>query len=646
MCGIAGILSPHHDQRTRINAMTGALSHRGPDNEGFYHDDNIALGQRRLSIIDLAGGDQPISNETGDLQLICNGEIYNSPELRESLIQRGHHFKTSTDVEVILHLYEDFGKDCIKHLRGMFAFAIWDNKNKTLFLGRDHLGQKPLFFYHNDGRFVFASEIKGILAADFVRPEIDINGLWHYISLRYIPDQYTLFKGIQKLPAATWLFLDRNEIKIEKYWELDFTNKLPHKESDIVDGLDELLLDTVKMHLLSDVPVGTFLSGGIDSSTITAMVATITGRPLSTFSIGVEENKFNELPYAQTVVDKYQLNGQSRVVKANLIELIPKMIYHMDEPSDPFGVGVYLVSQLASEQVKVVMGGDGGDESFAGYDRYAGNRIVDYFCMIPESLRTLAIKALSKSIPETFGYKSLAQKLAWLEAMSKYKGGERYAESMSFLRFTQEAKGNLFNRDYQNRVDDPDSLGKILKYFDSPNAHDVVDKMLHTDLMTRIPDHLLTIADRMSMAHSIEDRSPLVDYRLVEYAASIPSDLKLKGKNLKYILKKVASRYLPEELIYREKQGFGFPIAIWLRTELKAFLENLFSQSVFIELGIFNKDYVSKILAEHLSGKRDHNFRIWILLNLEIWYRIYFEQQSLDSMKEFINKMMHPAKAA
>jgi asparagine synthase (glutamine-hydrolysing) len=639
MCGIAGILSSNKEQRNCINSVTGALSHRGPDNEGFYHDENIALGQRRLSIIDLSNGNQPIANETGDLQLICNGEIYNSPELRESLLKNGHHFKTSTDVEVILHLYEDFGKDCIKHLRGMFAFAIWDSKNHDLFLGRDHLGQKPIYFYKKDGLFVFASEIKGILATNFVEPKIDINGLWHYISLRFIPDQYSLFKNIHKLPAASWLFLKDNEIKIEKYWELDFRNKLPNNEDEVVEGLNSVLLDTVKMHLLSDVPVGTFLSGGIDSSIITAMVAEITGEPFPTFSIGVEENDFNELPYAQMVVDKYKLNGFNRVVKANLIELIPKMIYHMDEPSDPFGVGVYLVSQLASEHVKVVMGGDGGDENFAGYDRYAGNRIVDYYCMIPKPARDLFTKVLIKSIPESFGYKSLAQKVAWLDAMSQHKDGERYAESMSFLRFTHEAKQKLFNKEYQNEVEDFDSLSKILKHFDSSNIQELVDKMLYTDLMTRMPDHLLTIADRMSMAHSIEDRSPLIDYKLVEYAASIPGDLKLKGKNLKYILRKTASKYLPNELIYREKQGFGFPIAIWMRTDLRIFLQNLFKQSKFVQLGIFDGDYVANIINEHLSGKKDHNFRIWILLNLEIWYRIYFERQSLDSIKEFINKI-------
>ncbi len=644
MCGIAGIIAPNGDKI--IKDITRVLTHRGPDEEGYFTDNSIALGQRRLSINDLSSGTQPISNENNTLQLICNGEIYNSPELREKLIAQGHKFKTTTDVEVILHLYEEYGKDSVKHLRGMFAFAIWDTKKQTLFMARDHLGQKPLFFFHRNGTFIFASEVKAILKSNLVSPEIDLDGLWHYISLRFMPDDYSLFKNIHKLPAASWLFWENGKIKVEKYWELNFKNKLPNNEKEIEEGLNSLLLDTVKMHLLSDVPVGTFLSGGIDSSTITAMVAEITGESFPTFSIGVKEQGFNELPYAKMVSDKYNLEPHNRIVEADLIHLIPSMIYHMDEPSDPFGVGVYLVSQVASEYVKVVLGGDGGDENFAGYDRFAGNKIVDYYRILPEWFRKSIVKKITDKIPESFGYKSLAQKAAWLNEMSLFESGERYAQSMSFLRFTQEAKEKLFTPSAKEKINDYDSVQKILRFFDSSNADELVDKMLYTDLMTRMPDHLLMIVDRMSMAHSLESRSPLIDYKVVEYAASIPGELKLKGKNLKYILKKVASRYLPKELIYREKQGFGFPIALWMRSELAGFLKNLFERSRFIELGIFDRNYVQNLLDEHLSGKKDHNFRIWILLNLEIWYRLYFENESIESTKEFIDSLMSYKKAS
>jgi len=636
MCGIAGILSPQGQGKEMIGKMTGALVHRGPDGVGYFQDDDICLGQRRLSIIDIATGKQPISNETDTIQLICNGEIYNSPELRRQLIGSGHRFKTATDIEVILHLYEDHGKDCVQYLRGMFAFAIWDSNSKRLLLARDHMGQKPIYYYQNEGTFVFASEIKGILASGLVQPEIDMEGLWHYVSMRFLPDRYSLFKNIHKLPAASVLVLTNGNVTFERYWNLDFKKKLSSSENDIEEGLHSLLLETVKMHLLSDVRVGAFLSGGIDSSTVCAMMATMTREPVPAFSIGVKEQGFNELPFARMVVKKYGLESHERVVEANAVDLIPSMIYHMDEPSDPFGMGVYLVSKVASEVVKVVLGGDGGDENFAGYDRFAGNRLVDIYCLLPRWFRKSLMKKITERIPESFSYKSLAQKATWVNEMSLFANGERYAQSMSFLRFTQETKGKLFTTSARKRIDDYDSVAKILTHFESENVDHLVDRMLYTDLMTRMPDHLLTLVDRMSMAHSLESRSPLIDYRVVEYAASIPADMKLKKNTLKYIFKKVAHRYLPEELINREKQGFGFPLGIWMRKELKDFLGSLFAQSRFVQAGIFNGEYMTHLLQEHVSGKANHDYRLWILMNLEVWYRMYFENENVESMKEYI----------
>jgi asparagine synthase (glutamine-hydrolysing) len=472
-----------------------------------------------------------------------------------------------------------------------------------------------------------------------VRPALDLEGLWHYISLRFLPDRYTLFRGIQKVPAGTRVVFENGAVKIDRYWELDFTAKLPSDERVIEEGLHALLLDTVKMHLLSDVRVGAFLSGGIDSSTVCAMMSTLTANPVPSFSIGVAEHDFNELPYARMVAQKYGLEAHERIVRANAIHLIPSMVHHMDEPSDPFAMGVYLVAKLASESVKVVIGGDGGDENFAGYDRFAGNRMVDTYCLLPERIRKDVLRKIFDRIPETFGYKSLAQKARWVNEMSLFTGGERYAQSMSFLRFTQEAKKSLFTESAQRQVGDSDSISKILDHFDSSNVDDFVDRMLYTDLMTRMPDHLLAIVDRMSMAHSLESRSPLIDYKVAEYAASIPSELKLKGKNLKYILKKTAARYLPPELINRSKQGFGFPLGIWMRKDLAPFIKNLFRQSRFIELGIFNGEDVHRLIGEHMSGKANHDFRLWILINLEIWHRLYFEAETVDSLKEFTDRL-------
>ncbi|MGB5766109.1 MAG: asparagine synthase (glutamine-hydrolyzing), partial [Arenicellales bacterium] len=623
MCGIAGIMGSNRVDA--IKKMTDIMIHRGPDDSGYYHDDDISLGQRRLSIIDINHGRQPISNEDDTLQLVCNGEIYNSPQLRETLIAKGHRFKTATDVEVILHLYEEYGDDCVKHLRGMFAFALWDSVKRRLLMARDHLGQKPLFFYQKNGGFAFASEVKSILASEIIKPEIDLEGLWHYMSLRFMPDHHSLFKGIEKLPAAHYLVLEGNLITVNRYWDVDFKDKLTASKEDITDQLDELLLDTVKGHLLSDVRVGAFLSGGIDSGTVASMMAVLGEKNLPHFSIGTKEKEFDELPYARMVSEKYGMEAHEKVIEPDLIHTIPSMIYHMDEPADPFGFGVYLVAEEAAKHVKVVLGGDGGDENFAGYDRYAGQRLVDYYCLLPKWFRQGIVKKISDRIPESFGYKSLAQKAAWVNEMSLFSGGERYAQSLGVLRFTHESKRKLFTESAIQSLGDPSSGEKILQFFNADNADNVVDKMLYTDLMTRIPDHLLTIGDRMTMAHSLESRAPLIDYKVVEFAASIPANLKLnnralKGNHLKYILREVASRYLPRELITLKKQGFRFPLGIWFRTDLKDFLRRLFDQSRFVELGLFEKSYIDNLLDEHISGKVDHNYRIWVLLNLEYWY--------------------------
>ena len=642
MCGIAGIMGSNRVDA--IKKMTDIMIHRGPDDSGYYHDDDISLGQRRLSIIDINHGRQPISNEDDTLQLVCNGEIYNSPQLRETLIAKGHRFKTATDVEVILHLYEEYGDDCVKHLRGMFAFALWDSVKRRLLMARDHLGQKPLFFCQKNGGFAFASEVKSILASEIIKPEIDLEGLWHYMSLRFMPDHHSLFKGIEKLPAAHYLVLEGNLITVNRYWDVDFKEKLTASKEAITDQLDELLLDTVKGHLLSDVRVGAFLSGGIDSGTVASMMAVLGEKNLPHFSIGTKEKEFDELPYARMVSEKYGMEAHEKVIEPDLIHTIPSMIYHMDEPADPFGFGVYLVAEEAAKHVKVVLGGDGGDENFAGYDRYAGQRLVDYYCLLPKWFRQGIVKKISDRIPESFGYKSMAQKAAWVNEMSLFSGGERYAQSLGVLRFTHESKHKLFTESAIKRLGDPSSGEKILQFFNADNADNVVDKMLYTDLMTRIPDHLLTIGDRMTMAHSLESRAPLIDYKVVEFAASIPANLKLnnralKGNHLKYILREVASRYLPEELITLKKQGFRFPLGIWFRTDLKDFLRRLFDQSRFVELGLFEKSYIDNLLDEHISGKVDHNYRIWVLLNLEYWYRMYFEGETVESMKEFSDQL-------
>lgn len=630
MCGIAGVVAA---DEAAVRRMIAALRHRGPDGEGFFAEGEAALGQCRLSIIDLANGRQPIANEDGSLQLVCNGEIYNSPELRRDLQARGHRFRTGTDVEVILHLYEEHGADCVRHLRGMFAFALWDGPRRRMVLARDHLGQKPLFYHWDGRRLLFASEVKAILATGLVARTLDLEGLWHYIALRFLPERHTLFAGIHKLPAATVLTCEDGRLSEQRFWSLDFTRKRSGGEARLVEELEDKLSETVAAHLLSDVPVGCFLSGGIDSSLVSALMAKRSAAPISSFSIGVEEQSFDELPYARMAARHCGLDGHDRTVRADLVHLLPQMVYHLDEPADPFGVGVFLVAREARRKVKVVLGGDGGDENFAGYDRFAGQQLAGAYARLPGWLRRSVLRPMLGLVPETFAYKSLAQKARWLDRMSWYSDGERYFESMSFHRFSDEARARLFTAAARGRIADGASLRHILTHFDAANAEHPVDRMLYTDLMTRIPDHLLVTVDRMTMAHSLECRSPLLDHQLVEFAASLPADLKLKGTRLKYILRRVAARHLPEPLVNRPKQGFGFPLGPWMRGGLRPLLEYMLAESRFVQMGIFDAAYVQEVLGEHLGGAVDHSFRLWILLNLELWHRLFFEDVSLETLR-------------
>lgn len=618
--------------------MVAAVAHRGPDDSGIEHLDGATLGHRRLSIIDIEGGHQPMFNADRSLAVVFNGEIYNFPRLRRRMEQQGRSFRTSSDTEIILHLYEEFGDDCVRHLDGMFAFGLWDARRRRLLLARDHMGQKPLFFMESGDGLAFASEVKSLLASGLVRPAIDLEAVYHYISLRFIPDQHSLFAGIRKLPAGHRLVWEEGTTRVERYWSFAFGDEMEGSEEDILDALDRTLTEAVREHTLADVRVGAFLSGGIDSSLITALMARDAREPVPTFSIGVEEQSFNELPWARMVAEQYGTEHHEEVVRADLVRRLPEMIWHMDEPADPFGVGVFLVSELASRHVKVVLSGDGGDELFAGYDRFSGNRLADFLRVVPAPLRRSVVRPLIDAMPESFAYKGLSQKLRWINEMSLLSHEDRYAQSMSFLRFTEEAKARLMTEGARRDLGGLDSKQKILAHFNSENAGDLVERMLYTDLMTRMPDHLLPIVDRMAMAHGLEVRPPLLEHRMVEFAARIPSSLKLKGTTLKYLLRQLAERYVDPSLVRRKKQGFGFPLAYWMQNELRGFLRHVAAESRFVQEGIFEGGYISELMEEHISGQRDHNYRIWLVLNLEIWYRLFLEGGSVAEVTEWIER--------
>lgn len=639
MCGIAGALGRDADQIAR--RMTAALAHRGPDDEGIFTGDGVVLGARRLSIIDLAGGAQPISNATGEITLVCNGEIYNSPELRQRLMAAGHRFKTKSDVEVILPLYEEHGENCVRHLRGMFAFAVWDARRSTLLLGKDHMGQKPLFYYRDDARFLFASEIQALLAAGVVPRSLDVNSLWHYLSLRSLPDECSLLEGVHKLPAASTLVVDANRAtRSTRYWQPDFRTKLRVRASEAEEALDECLRETVGSHLLSDVTVGTFLSGGIDSTTIGAMMARQVQEPVPAFSIGVIEAGFDELPVARQVATAEGMSFHGERVHADVAALLPTMTHHLGEPADPYAVGVYLASRLAARHVKVVLSGDGADECFGGYDRYLGQRYVDWYCLLPRGLRQSLMPKLIAKIPETFQYKSVAQRLTWFHEMSEFEGGQRYARTLGALRFTPEERARLVTTDAIRSLSDPDTVGKVLRYFDAPNVENLTDRMLFTDQMIRIPDHNLVMTDRMSMACSLEVRSPFVDPRVVEFAASLPAEMKLRIGKLKYLLRRVARRYLPDSVTRRPKQGFGFPVGLWLRKDLAMLVDRRVRHSRLVDAGIFRQDAIERLLQEHMSGNADHNYRLWLLLCLDIWYEIHIEGRAVEPVRDDIRELV------
>jgi len=633
MCGVAGAVGPDAAEISR--RMTAALVHRGPDDEGHLLRDNVALGFRRLSIIDVDGGNQPISNENEDVHLVCNGEIYNSPELRKKLEAAGHRFRTRTDVEVILHLYEEYGEDCVSRLRGMFAFAIHDERDGSILLAKDHMGQKPLFFAESRGHFLFASEIHALLASDTIRPDINFEGLWHYLSLRCLPGELSLIRNVRKLPAASTLRRTRNGgISVRRYWTPEFREKFELSERDAVDALEEKLRATVRSHELSDVPIGAFLSGGIDSSTIAAMMARDRSEPLPVFSIGVENASFDELPVAERIAQAKGMAFFGERVHADIASLIPLMVYHLAEPADPYAVGVYLVSRLASRHVKVALSGDGGDESFAGYDRYYGHRLAELYGMLPAGLRKRVLRPLIDKVPETFRYKSLSQRLHWLDEMSDLNGGQRYARALGVLRFPTERKQRLLSSRVIDQLGEADSDAKVLAYFNAENVDDLIDRMLYTDLMTRVTDHNLVMNDRMSMACSLEVRSPFVDPDLIEFAARLPARFKMKGRKLKYLLRRVAERYIPRDIARMPKQGFGFPVGQWMRRDLAPLLQDRLRKSGLAAADIFEQVYIDSLLDEHLSGKLDHSYRLWLLLCLEFWFDIYIRGADVTNMQQ------------
>lgn len=646
MCGICGEVRLRNGgegvEHRIIRRMCQTLSHRGPDDEGFYFDYKVGLGHRRLSIIDLETGKQPMSNEDDTVWIVFNGEIYNYKNLRARLIRSGHHFKSDADTEVLLHLYEDAGGECVKHLRGMFAFAIWDSKRELLLLARDRIGQKPLFYTECGNSLIFASEIKALLSHPSVNRTVNPLAVHDFLSFKFIPRQEDLFKGIHKLPPASVLIFQNNTIRIKRYWELYYQPNQSMTEEYAIQCSEELLLESVKMRLMSDVPLGAFLSSGIDSGLIVNMMSRVNREPINSFSIGSSSQGFNELPHARLIAQANRTNHREFVVNPDAISILPDMIYHMDGPyADVPALPMYYVSKLARKHITVTLTGDGGDELFAGYDRYVAGEMLRLYRLIPFWMRKKLVPRILALFKERTDRKSWRQTLRWFNAMSMANEREAYARGISFFSFENDQKDQLYTPLFKDSIGAVNSMEGLLSHYWSDHANDALDKMCYSDMMARLPEYSHIKVDRISMMHGLEARSPFMDHKLIEFSATIPSRLKMKRHRRKYLLRRVSASRLPSQILNLPKQGFASPINRWLRGELKGLAHTLLDNSMLVKEGFFNQAYIDQLLACHEAKIINNGNKIWSLVNLETWYRTYFSPTSIDTARENVKDIFH-----
>ncbi len=639
MCGIAGAVGSLRGRPDPLDRLLPALAHRGPDDEGRYADEHAALGQRRLSIIDLATGHQPLRNAAGTLWLIANGEIYNYRELREQLSARGHQFLTNSDCEVIVHLYREYGTSCLAHLRGMFAFALWDTERQQLFAARDHLGQKPFFYSLSGGLFAFASEIKALLALDPGLQKLNLQGLDQYLALRIIASPRTMFEGVHKLPPGHALTVEpHGEPQLWRFWDIDYGPKLTGSEDELTDALEAETLVALRQHLASDVPVGAFLSGGLDSSLLVAMLARhCVGKGFPTFTLSVPHASYDEAPYARQVAEQFGTDHHEGTLQLNLAESLPNLVWHLDEPSDALALCTWELAQFTRQHVKVVIGGDGGDELFGGYDRYYGYAYAEKYARIPAAVRRHLIGPALRLLPSGGWYKSRSHQLRWLHQMSLLDGGARYSGSLSYFYFDTASRLDVLSERSRQALGDFDPEACIKDPFNRISAA-TLDRMLYADAQVRMPDHPVMITDRMTMAHGLEARSPFMDHRLAEFAARLPCEMKVRGKSLRYLQRRLAARYLPESLLSRPKQGFASAMPYLLRNEYHRLYSTVLPRSQLVADGILRAEPMRRLVGEHLSGAADHGNRLWLLLNAEVWYQMRIQGVGIDQMRANLRK--------
>jgi asparagine synthase (glutamine-hydrolysing) len=631
MCGIAGFADlgvpasrPLDADRARVKTMCDVIRHRGPDDEGFFVEPGVALGMRRLSIIDLSTGHQPIHNEDRSVSVVFNGEIYNYRELRNVLEERGHRFSTSSDTETIVHGYEEWGEQVFARLRGMFGIAIWDARSRTLLVARDRAGIKPMYYAEAGGRLFFGSEAKSVLVNPEVDRGLDAAALDHYLAYQYTPRESSIFRGIRKLLPGHYLKVSAASVTTVQYWRLPIDRAhatAQRDEHETLAALREVLSGAVRSHMVADVPLGAFLSGGIDSSIVVALMAEASGRPVKTFSIGFDEEGFDELPHARRVAEHLGTEHHELVVRPDALAILDRVVWHFDEPfADPSAIPTWYVSEMARRHVTVVLSGDGGDELFGGYTRYLPHPRVESFDRLASGVGRAVAAAAWRALPHGARGKN------FLRHVARDAQG-RYVDSVTF--FHGDERRRLLSAGLRAELGAADTEAAFSRPFARLGGLPIKAQLMAFDFETYLPEDCLVKVDRMSMAHSIESRVPLLDHFVVEFAASVPAAMKMPGGRLKHLLKELAFSLVPREILDRPKQGFGVPVGHWFRGELRDAFGDILGSPRTRQRGYFDATFIDRVLAEHLAGKRDHSRQLWMLLVFELWHRQYVDQAAV-----------------
>lgn len=626
MCGIAGIA--YQDSRqvdaVELQRMCDVIRHRGPDDEGAYVAGSAGIGMRRLSIIDLASGHQPIHNEDKTLWVVLNGEIYNYRELREGLEAKGHCFYTHSDTETLVHLYEEYGEDCVRHLNGMFCFALWDEPRRKLFLARDRAGEKQLYFAWKEGKLVFGSEIKCLLQTDAVSKDVDVSALDAYFTYLYVPAPATFFRDVRELPPAHVLVFDREGISTRRYWDLEFNVDRGHDEQYFVDAFRARFCQAVRARLVSDVPLGALLSGGVDSSAVVAAMSEYATGPVKTFTIGYDAGGYyyDERRHARVIADRFATEHHEFVVEPDVVEIIPRIVEAFDQPfADSSAIANYYVFRETRKHVTVVLSGLGGDEVGAGYERHLGIRLQKHYRSLPRLFRERVIEKIINLLPDSRKGSRVVERAKRFVRTGAISPDEAYFGYVTT--FDRDRRRALYSDKLRGAVRLETSKESFDGFFGRATIDDVVNRALYTDIMMYLPGDLLTLTDRMSMLHSIEARAPFIDHTLMEFMATVPPELKLKGLNKKHLLKRAFGGILPRPILYRRKQGFTVPLTVWFRKELNPMIRDMLSQQRVERTGLFHWPAIERLLDEHMRHMENHHNRIWALLMFMVWHDLY-----------------------